>query len=104
MRRDMVTRTVLGTEVTVKVVDTENDTIITETVKLGKAYDKEDPKLEKVVRKTLPANRVLVSITEVAPLSKLYGLDTAKFMELAMELDPETRKPLTAETQTEEAE
>lgn len=99
MRRDMVTRTVLGTKATVKVVDNTTDVISIEEVMLGKAYtDLKDPKLAKAVKKSL-ADRpqlVIIHIQSVEPVNKLYGLDTAKFMEMAVELDPQTRKPVEA--------
>ena len=96
MRRDMVTRTVIGTVVVVKVVNTATDAITVETVKLNKAFtDPADKKLTNAVKKVLPADVVIIKIESLAPMNKLYGIDTAKFMELAVELDPQTRKPLT---------
>jgi hypothetical protein len=99
-RRDMVTRTVVGTKVTVKVVDVNTDALSKIDVNLPKAYELEDAKLTREVKKVIADNLVIVKVESVEPVNKLFGLDTAKFMELAMELDPETRKPL--ETATEE--
>lgn len=104
MRRDMVTRTVIGTVVDVKVVNTATDAITVETVKLNKAFtDTADKKLTNAVKKVLPADVVIIKIESIAPMNKLYGLDTAKFMEQAVELDPKTRKPL-AQGDAEDAE
>ena len=97
MRRDMVTRTVLGTKAHVKVVDSTTDAISVEEVMLGKAYaDLKDEKLTKAVKKALgdKENLVVIGITAIEPVNKLYGLDTPKFMEMAIELDPKTRKPV----------
>ena len=99
MRRDMVTRTVVGTKAVVKVVDSATDAISTKEVMLGKAYtDLKDKKLNKAVVKALEAepSLVIINIQSVEPVNKLYGLDTPKFMEMAVELDPQTRKPLEA--------
>lgn len=97
----MVTRTVLGTEVTVKAIDPETEEIKEVQVLLSKRYTIDDPKLDKVVRKNLDKSLVLVSIKGVKEMNKLYGLDTSKFMELALELDPETRKVLKTGEDTE---
>ncbi len=98
MRRDMVTRTVIGTEVDVKVVNTATDAITVEKVKLNKAFtDITDKKLMNAVKKALTSDVVVIKIEAIAPMNKLYGLDTSKFMEQAIELDPKTRKPLTQE-------
>lgn len=99
MRRDMVTRTVIGTKALVKVVNSATDSISIEEVMLGKAYtDTTDPKLVKAVKKALAdkTDLVVVAISSVEEVNKLYGLDTPKFMEMAVELDPKTRKPLEA--------
>lgn len=91
----MVTRTVIGTEVRVKVVNTATEQISSEIVKLTKAYDDiTDSKLNKAVKKALPDDMVIIKIEALVPVNKLYGLDSAKFMEYAVELDPKTRKPI----------
>ena len=95
MRRDMVTRTVIGTEVDVKVVNTATDAITVEKVKLNKAFtDVTDKKLMSAVKKALTTDVVVIKIEAITPMNKLYGLDTSKFMEQAVELDPKTRKPI----------
>lgn len=101
MARNMVTRTVHGTEVAVKVVDTATEQIIEETVVLSKKFDDAD-KLKKAVTKALSQDRILVSITGSTEVEKCYGIPTAKFMELAVELDPKTRSAVEAEEATEE--
>lgn len=103
MRRDMVTRTVIGTEVDVKVVNTATDAITVEKVKLNKAFtDIADKKLMNAVKKALTADVVVIKIEAITPMNKLYGLDTSKFMEQAIELDPKTRKPLAQAEEEEE--
>lgn len=91
----MVTRTVIGTLATVKVVNQSTDAISVEKVKLNKAFtDVADTKLAKAVRKALSDDLVIIKIEAIEPMNKLYGLETAKFMEMAIELDPTTRKPI----------
>ena len=99
MARNMVTRTVKGTEVNIKVVDTETEQIIEDTVVLSKAYD-DDAKLKKAVTKAIPENKILVAITGTTPVEKCYGIPVADFMAQAVEIDPKTRTII----ETEEAE
>ena len=100
MARNMVTRTVKGTEVKVKVVDAATEQIVQETVILGKSFD-DEAKLKKAVAKAIPDGKILVSIVSSERVDKCYGVPTAKFMELAVELDPATRTALEAEETAE---
>ena len=98
MRKEMVTRTVIGTEVAVKVVNTATEEITSVTVKLNKAFtDTSDKKLINAIKKALPTDVVIIKVESLIPMNKLYGLDTATFMEMAIELDPTTRKPIVTE-------
>lgn len=100
MARNMVTRTVHGTEVTVKVVDTATEQIVQDTVVLSKKFEDAE-KLKKAVAKVLPADKILVAIAETKEVEKCYGIPVAKFMELAVELDPKSRTAVEAEQATE---
>lgn len=101
MRRDMVTRTVLGTKVVAKVVDPATDAISTEEVLLTGTYKAEETKtMRKVVDAVAP--KVVIKLETVEPFNKLYGVDTKDFMKMAKELDPETRKVIETETEDEE--
>lgn len=100
MARNMVTRTVKGTEVEVKVVDTATEQIVQETVILGKSFD-DEAKLKKAVAKAVSDGKILVSIVSTKQVNKCYGIPTAKFMELAVELDPEKRTAIDAEEAAE---
>lgn len=100
MARNMVTRTVHGTEVAVKVVDTATEQIVQETVTLSKKFEDSD-KLKKAVTKALPEGRILVAIVSTTDVEKCYGIPVAKFMELAVELDPKSRTAVEAEQATE---
>ena len=76
MARNMVTRTVKGTEVTVKVVDAATEQIVQETVILGKSFD-DEAKLKKAVAKAIPDGKILVSIVSSERVDKCYGVPTA---------------------------
>lgn len=103
MARNMVTRTVHGTEVDVKVVDKATEQIVQETVVLSKKFEDAE-KLKKAVAKALPSDKILVAIVETKKVEKCYGISIAKFMELAVELDPKSRAAVsTEEAETEEA-
>ena len=96
MRKEMVTRGVDGTKALVKVVSKSTDLITNKEVILSKDYTAEDKEkqLTKAVTKALTEDEILIAILSTEKVHKLFGLDTQKFMELAIELDPETRKPL----------
>lgn len=103
MARNLITRTVTGVEVTIKVVDTAQETIVEDKIVLNKTKALETPEgLKKAVAKALPEGKVLVSIVSKQEINRCYGLAITKFMELAHELDPVTRAALAAE-ETEEA-
>ena len=100
MARNMVTRTVKGTEVTIKVVDAATEQFVQETVILGKSFD-DEAKLKKAVAKAIPEGKILVSIVSSERVDKCYGVPTAKFMELAVELDPATRSKIESDEEAE---
>ena len=102
MARNMVTRTVKGTKVEIKVVDTVTEQIVADSIVLSKSFDDAD-KLKKAVAKAIPEGKILVAIVSSEPVEKCYGIPTSKFMELAVELDPKSRSAVeTEETATEE--
>lgn len=100
-RRDMVTRTVVGTRAICKVVDPSTEQITVKPVLLSgkfEATEGEDAKaLHKAIKKALGDSFVFIKVESLEDCSKLYGLDTTKFMEMAVELDPETRKIIETE-------
>lgn len=101
MARNMVTRTVHGTEVSIKVVDVATEQIVEDKVVLSKSFDDEE-KLKKAVAKAInPAEKILVAITGTSAIEKCYGIPVAKFMELAVELDPKTRTAADNDTEVE---
>ena len=111
MARGMVTRTVTGLEVNIKVVDTATEQIVEDTVVLATTCTSKNEagesvldmdKVKKAVTKALSDDKILVSIVNTTTINKCYGVPTAKFMELAVELDPNTRSALSNEEATTE--
>ena len=92
----MITRAVDGTKATVKVVSRSTNEIFTKEVVLSKDYTDDSKKLFKECVKALSNDEdlVIINVENVEKVHKLFGLDVAQFMELAIELDPATRKPL----------
>lgn len=88
----MVTRGIDGTKATIKVINTATDEITTKDVVLSKDLTGDSKKLNKAVVKTLEEGEVLIRIESAEVVHKLVGMDMAKFLELAEELDPKTRK------------
>ena len=103
-RRDMVTRTVVGTKAICKVVDPSTEQITVKPVLLSGKFEategEEAKALHKAIKKALGDSFVFIKVESVEDCSKLYGLDTTKFMEMAVELDPETRKIIETEDAT----
>lgn len=98
MRRDLVTRTITGTEVTATVINSATKEVKTTVITLGKIF-KDDAKLTKAVAKCLEAGEVLVSIDSKTQIDKCYGLPVTAFMAHAIELDPKTREALNKEAE-----
>ena len=101
----MVTRTVTGTSVIAKVINKNTDEISNQAIVLGKKFAPEEAdKVSRMVAKALPTELALVTIISFSPVEKLYGVDNATFMAHAVELDPQTRKPLATSTPVTEEE
>lgn len=95
--RGLVTRAVVGTEAKIKVVDLATDAISTEVVVIDKKFEADEKaKVRKAVDK-LFADRedvAVVTVVSFKQVNKLFGVKQEIFMANAIELDPETRKPL----------
>lgn len=95
----MVTRTVIGTKATIKTINVVTDEIATQEVMLSKTFeDGETAKVKKACEKLVNAQNLELSVVAVLSYTrdeKLYGVEESVFMAHAVELDKETRKPLT---------
>ena len=91
----MITRTVVGTQLTAKVVNKETDEITNKTLILDTKLTADDSaKALRLATKTVSADEVVISVSDFAPVEKLYGISVEDFMSVAKELDPATRKPI----------
>ena len=94
----MITRTILGTKASVITVDTTSMTASTKDFTMGGEWT-DNNKLLKALKKTYETDtQVLSAIVKTEKIEKLYGMTEELFMANAVELDAETRKPLTATT------
>ena len=94
----MITRTILGTKASVITVDTTNMTASTKDFTIGGEWT-DNNKLLKALKKIYETDtQVLSAIVKTEKIEKLYGMTEELFMANAVELDAETRKPLTAST------
>lgn len=88
MRESMVTRTVLGTKVTVLSMDTNTCEPIKETYEIGGQYTNGEKLLEKVRKEHDTENFKVVKILDVVPFEKRYGMKESDFIAHAVELQP----------------
>lgn len=102
MRKPMVTRTIISTQVTALCVNPQSAKIFEQEFTLsGKIADK-DKVLKKVTKQYNTENCTIVAIRELKEVNELYGMDETDFIKGAKILDPATRKEI--ETQQADAE
>lgn len=89
----MITRTVVGTSVTAKVVSKTTDEVTTLTEIVSKEM-KDEKEAIKYLSKVIDEDYVIIRIENMVKIEKLYGMTINDFMLNAVELDPTTRKPL----------
>ena len=89
----MITRTVVGTQLTAKVVNKETDEIYTKSILIDTKVE-DEAKASKLASKLVAENEVIISVSDLAPVEKLYGVTVEAFMAVAVELDTTTRKPI----------
>lgn len=89
----MITRTVVGTSITAKVVNKTTNEIADFTSVVSKVVSDEKGATRELA-KVIPAELVIIDIKSFEKVEKLYGITVADFMANAVELDPNTRKPL----------
>ena len=90
----MITRTILGTKASVITVDTASMTASTKDFTIGGEWT-DNNKLLKALKKTYETDTMVLSaVVKTEKIEKLYGMTEELFMANAVELDAETRKPL----------
>ena len=91
-RRNMVTRAFQGTKVKYLALNTDTS----EPVQLEHAFAEKlignDDIMKALNKYHKDTNIVAAKVIERTPFTKLIGVDVADFIEIGVELDPETRK------------
>lgn len=101
-RKPMVTRTITTTKANVLCMDIQTAEPFNKVVTLPRTY-KDDKTLMKKVQEVVETDTVkAVHVVDKEEVETLYGMTEQEFIQKAVVLDPETRKPETEET--EEAE
>lgn len=88
MRESMVTRTVLGTKVTVLAMDTNTCNASNVTYEIGGSHVNNEKLLNKVRQEHDTEDFKVVKITGVEPFEKRYGMKESDFIAHAVELEP----------------
>ena len=102
-RKPMVTRTIVTTKVNVLCMDLEHTEPCKKEVTLPRTF-KDDKKLFKAVQNVVDSKKLkAVQVVDKEEVETLYGMSEQDFIDNAMKLDNETRKPIEGEHGTEEA-
>lgn len=97
MRKPMVTRTIISTQVIALCVNPQTvETFEQEFTLTGKIADK-DKVLKRVSKQYNTDDCTIVAIRELKEVNELYGMDEADFIKGAKILDPVTRKEIETE-------
>ena len=101
MRKPMVTRSFEVTRVNVMMCDTITSEVHNKEFDVPRTY-KDDNKLLKVVKTMAETDSdKVVTIVDKTVYTKLFGVSEADFLKNSIELDPETRKILEVQDETE---
>lgn len=95
-RKPMITRTIMSTRASVLCLNVETAEPTTELFELARTYKDEDKLMKALKAQYENESTKLVHITDIVEVEKLYGMSETDFMLNAVELDPTTRKPLSA--------
>lgn len=104
-RKPMVTRTITTTKANVLCMDIQKAEPFNKVVTLPRTY-KDDKTLMKKVQEVVETDTVkVVHVVDKEEVETLYGMTEQEFIQKAVVLDPETRRPEAEEVEeTEEAE
>lgn len=92
--KNLITRTIVGTEVTLLALDIVTGEVQNETYTMSGKF-KDSAALLKAVQKKYDTDTLKhVSIVDSASVNQLYGMDESDFIRNAFKLD-ENRKPIT---------
>ena len=100
-RAPMVTRELIGTEANVLVVDPVNAATGYKQFTIQGKYKTTEYLLKAIKKVYEDETCKIVKIIDSKEVHKLYGMPTEQFYTHAIELDPETRKPIETVTNEE---
>lgn len=92
MRESMVTRTVLGTKVTVLAMDTVSCEPSNVIYEIGGQHTNDEKLLKKVRKEHDTEDFKVVKILAVEPFEKRYGMKESDFIAHAEELEPFSKR------------
>lgn len=102
-RKPMVTRTITTTKANVLCMDIQKAEPFNKVVTLPRTY-KDDKTLMKKVQEVVETDTVIpVHVVDKEEVETLYGMTEQEFIQKAVVLDPETRRPEAEPNETEEA-
>lgn len=102
IKTPMVTRTVKTTTVTVKLVDTNADTVQTKEFTLPRVYKDEKAALKAVKALTKAENITVLSVTGLSVHEELRGMTEDEFVEHSRVLPPRNAKTETIDEEPSE--
>lgn len=103
-RKPMVTRTITTTKANVLCMDIQTAEPFNKVVTLPRTY-KDDKTLMKKVQEVVETDTVkAVHVVDKEEVETLYGMTEQEFIQKAVVLDPETRKPEVEEKEEAEEE
>lgn len=88
MRESMVTRTILGTKVTVLAMDTNTCEPTNVTYEIGGQHANDEKLINKVRKEHDTEDFKVVKIVAVEPFEKRYGMKESDFIANAVEIEP----------------
>lgn len=93
-RKPMVTRELKGVQAKVLKLDLEAEHVTEDTLTLKGKY-KTAENLLKALQKAYDTDKVkIMKVIEFSQVYKVYGMPEEQFYSNAVEIDPETRKPI----------
>ena len=101
MRKPMVTRTIISTKVTALCVNPQTAETFEQDFTLSGKIENKVKALKKVSKAYNDETITIVAVRELSPIESLYGMSEADFIAGAVILDPSSRKPIEADTETE---
>ena len=93
-RAPMVTRELIGTEAKVLTVDTEKASTDYADITVQGKYKTAEHLLKAIKKVYETSSLQIVKVVDFKEVHKLYGMPCAQFYKEAVELNPETRKPI----------